>query len=267
MRKVEQIMGMPITVDIPECSDEEVFKKTFAHFKEIDKRFSPYKKSSELSKYQRGEVAENKLSAEFKKVMSACKEASKITDGYFTAYYSGKYDPTGYVKGWAIAEAGKLINKNGYKTYCIGAGGDILASSNSDKIWNIGIQDPFDKSKILTRVKPLRLDLPSEAARISQSRERYKLSISSGAVATSGNYERGNHIINPMSGELADDFLSVSVMGPEIVQADILATAVFAAGVSGLAMVEEIENYEVLAIDKKGDFYMTTGAEKLLKFV
>jgi thiamine biosynthesis lipoprotein len=244
MRKAEQIMGMPITVDIPECSDEEVFKKTFAHFKEIDKRFSPYKKSSELSKYQRGEVAENKLSAEFKKVIKACKEASNLTDGYFTAYYAGKYDPTGYVKGWAIAEAGKLINKKGYKTYCIGAGGDILARSDSKKKWNIGIQNPQDKSKILS-----------------------KLSISNGAVTTSGNYERGEHIINPMTGEPADEFLSVTVAGPEIIKADVFATAVFAAGLSGLTMVEEIENYEVLAIDKKGDFYVTTGAEKLLKFV
>jgi thiamine biosynthesis lipoprotein ApbE len=47
----------------------------------------------------------------------------------------------------------------------------------------------------------------------------------------------------------------------------VFATAVFAAGLSGLTMVAEIENYEVLAIDKKGDFYVTTGAEKLLKFV
>jgi thiamine biosynthesis lipoprotein len=271
MRQAEQIMGMPITIDIPVHSSEDVFKKVFARFNEIDKRFSPYKKDSELCKYQRGEILENELSVEFKKVMQSCKDASKMTGGNFTAYYAGKYDPSGYVKGWAIAEAGKLIEKNGYKTYCISAGGDILARSNSEKIWNIGIQDPRDKTKILISVKDSLLDLSGEAAKISSSRKRYTLSnkpiilsIKNGAVATSGNYERGNHIINPMTGEYADEFLSVTVVGPEIIKADVFATAVFAAGVFGLTMIEDNKNYNALAIDKNNDFYMTSNMEKLL---
>jgi thiamine biosynthesis lipoprotein len=236
-------MGMPITVDIPECGDSAVFEKVFERFKQIDTRFSSYKNNSELSKYQRGEITENNLSTEFKKVMNACKEASRSTDGYFTAYYSGKYDPSGYVKGWAIAEAGKLIEKNGFKTYCIGAGGDILARSDSAKIWDIGIQDPKNKREILG-----------------------KLSISNGAVATSGNYERGDHIINPKTGERANELLSVSVAGRDIIMADILATATFAEGLTGLIMVEESENYEALAIDKNSDFYMTSYMEGLIRF-
>lgn len=222
MRKVEFIMGMPITVDIPGCGSEEVFEAVFDKFREIDERFSPYKKDSELSKYQSGQIKEKDLSGEFKRVIKVCREAEKLTDGYFSANYSGVFEPSGYVKGWAIDEAGKLIEVRGFKTYCIGAGGDILAHSGGDKIWNIGIQDPRDKQKILN-----------------------KLSISSGAVATSGNYERGTHIINPRTHKPAGKFLSVTVTGPDIVMADILATAIFAAEDS--EFIKTPKGYSVIA--------------------
>jgi thiamine biosynthesis lipoprotein len=223
MRKVDFIMGMPISVDIPMCDDSKVFESVFNRFKDIDQRFSAYKSGSELSKYQRAELEVKELSPEFREVINACKAVEKLTDGYFSAYFSGNYDPTGYVKGWSIAEAGRVVEKKGYKTYCIGAGGDILARSDSDKIWNIGIQDPKDKTKILN-----------------------KLSIKSGAVATSGNYERGSHIINPKTGKPAGKFLSVSVIGPDIITADILATAIFAAG--SLDLIQKHKDYKVSAV-------------------
>jgi thiamine biosynthesis lipoprotein len=216
-------MGMPITLDIPYCEDTSVFQGAIARFREIDQRFSAYKVDSELSKYRRGDLSATELSAEFKKIMSLCKYAENETNGYFSAYFSGKYDPTGYVKGWAIAEAGKIIEKAGYKTYCIGAGGDILARSNSDKVWNIGIQDPKDKQKIVN-----------------------KLSIKNGAIATSGNYERGNHIINPKTGRAASVYLSVTVTGPDIIKADILATVCFAAGDTGI--VKKHKGYSAFVI-------------------
>jgi thiamine biosynthesis lipoprotein len=280
MRQVAHIMGMPITVDIPchnfrtapdlakqssarsgafgalrrqrlqgslnvlqyvslhasslpstaskceTCGSPEhiqVFEKVFNRFRQIDELFSPYKKDSELCRYQRGEIKKEDLSTEFKKIMQACDEAEKETDGYFSAYFSGKYDPSGYVKGWSIAETGKIIEQNGFKTYSINAGGDILAKSDSEKVWNIGIQDPRDEQKTLN-----------------------KLSIKNGAAATSGNYERGKHIVNPKIGKPADKFLSVTVTGPDIIKADILATAIFAA--EDLGVIKIPQGYQVFIV-------------------
>jgi thiamine biosynthesis lipoprotein len=223
MRQVAHIMGMPITVDIPDSDNEKVFEAVFQRFKDIDEKFSPYKKDSELSKYQRSEIAEKDLSAEFKEVIKACKEAEEFTNGYFSAHFSGKYNPTGYVKGWSIAEAGKVIEKQGFKTYCIGAGGDILASSDSDKVWHIGIQNPKNKQEIIN-----------------------KLSIKNGAVATSGSYERGSHIINPKTGKPANKLLSATVTGPDIITADILATAIFAAG--SLVPLNNYKSYKAFTV-------------------
>jgi thiamine biosynthesis lipoprotein len=225
MRQVAQIMGMPITVDIPDCSVSGVFYSVFKRLREIDERYSTYKTGSELSRFQRGELEERDLSAEFKKIIKRCQKFEKLTDGYFSAYFSGKFDPTGYVKGWAVAEAGNVIEKAGYKTYCIGAGGDILARSNTDKTWSIGIRDPKDKFKIIDNVAAKNV-----------------------AVATSGSYERGQHIINPKTGKFSSKLLSVSVIGQDIITADVLATAVFAKGSYEKTGLKYFSGYKVLVI-------------------
>jgi thiamine biosynthesis lipoprotein len=227
MRQVQQIMGMPISIDVPGCDTAQTFNWAFARFRQIDKKFSTYKYDSEVSRYRHGEIMEEDLSKELKMIIRACHRAEEHTDGYFSAWYNGTFDPSGYVKGWSIAEAAKIIEQTGYKTYCIGAGGDILASSKSNKIWNIGIQNPSDSTKALNT-----------------------LSISSGAVATSGNYVRGDHIFNPKTKQPAHELLSVTVTGPNIIMADILATALFAAGVSDSAIIKKHKQYQAMVLTK-----------------
>jgi len=234
MRQVQQIMGMPIGIDIPDYDGAQAFDWAFARLRQIDKKFSTYKHDSEVSRYIKGEVSEAELSPELKNIIRACRAAEKKTDGYFSAWAAGAFDPSGYVKGWAIAEAGKIIENAGHKTYCIGAGGDILARSDSDKVWNIGIQDPTDK-KYLTSQVFLKND----------------------TIATSGGYERGSHITNPKTKRPADELLSVSVIGPEIIWADILATAIFAAGSAEL--IKGHPSYEVFTINKAGLAYTSSG--------
>lgn len=221
-------MGLINSLDIPGCDDRAVFDKAFARLRKIDKRFSPFKKSSELSRYSRGELTEARLSREMKTVIKACKDWEKRTDGYFSAWFGGEFNPTGYVKGWAIAEAGKVVEKQGYKNYCLGSGGDILAKSDSAKVWIIGIQDPKNPSKILN-----------------------KLSIKNGAVATSGTYERGEHIINPKTDQPARELLSITVAGPDIITADVLATAAFAMGKAGPDFVNKQRGYRALSIARE----------------
>jgi thiamine biosynthesis lipoprotein len=229
MRRVEQIMGMPISVDIPGCQDEAAFDIVFERFKQIDQKFSTYKPDSEVSRYIRGEIAATSLSDELIKIIDECKAAEAKTNGYFSAWAAGGFDPSGYVKGWAISQAGQAVEAQGFRTYCIGAGGDILGRSNSDKAWNIGIQDPLEPSKILN-----------------------SLSISNGAVTTSGDYARGAHIINPKTHQPANEFLSVSIVGPDIIWADVLATAVFAMGRKARAFMRTQADYQAIIVSRSG---------------
>jgi FAD:protein FMN transferase len=220
-------MGMPITIDIPNCRDKAVFEAVFTRFHGIDNRYSTYKKDSEVTKFKNGQLKPSGLSTEFKKIVKECYKAEQETDGYFSAWAAGAFDPSGYVKGWAIAEAGKLIKRRGCGTYCVSVGGDILVRSDSDKVWQIGIQDPRGKNKILN-----------------------KLSISNGAVATSGNYERGSHIFNPKTKKPADELLSVTVTGPDIIKADILATACFAMGNTAAEFMKSQRYYQALIMPR-----------------
>lgn len=236
MRLVEHIMGMPITIDIPKVVDEAQFNSSFKRLRWIDDRFSTYKAGSEVSRFAARKLSEKELSDELKKVIKDCRKAQTMTAGYFSAWATGQFDPSGYVKGWAIAQAGQAIEAQGFKTYCVSAGGDIQARSDSEKIWNIGIQDPTDLTKILN-----------------------KLSILNGAVATSGIYERGAHIINPKTKKPANELLSVTVTGPDIIWADVLATAVFAMGADGLEFMDKQPDYKALIIDKTGRQLETSG--------
>lgn len=225
MRRTTHTMGMIISLDIPASNSPSDFEKVFAELDRIDEKFSTYKPASEVSRYSRGELEENELSKELKEVIKACKDWDKKTSGHFSAWYGGSFDPSGYVKGWAIKRAGDIIKKLGYKTFCIGAGGDILANSDGERKWNIGIQDPKNRKKILD-----------------------VLSISNGAVATSGTYERGEHILNPKTGQPANELLGITVTGPDIITADILATAAFVVGKSrGIKLVKKFPGYSATA--------------------
>jgi thiamine biosynthesis lipoprotein len=235
------IMGTGVSIDIPDA-EEKIFNKVFKRLIQIDERFSTYKPESEVSKYIRGEITEGQISHELKQVIKACKTAEKATDGTFSAWAGHSFDPSGYVKGWSIAEGAKIIKKAGYKTFCIGIGGDILAASNSERIWRIGIQDPAHKNQILTT-----------------------LSVKNAAVATSGTYERGLHIINPKTHEPSSSILSITVVGADIIDADVLATSAFVQGEFGLNFIGgKALGYEAIMVGKNGEVSITSGMGEYL---
>lgn len=220
-------MGMPITIDIPNCDNIEIFNEVYAEFERIDNSYSNYKPNSEVSMFTRGGITRTKLSRELKAIINACSQAEKATSGYFSAWAGGSFDANGYIKGWAISRAGELIEKLGYKTYCIGAGGDILARGN--KTWKIAIQDPFEKQKIVKIVN-----------------------LKNQSIATSGNYEKGFHIVNPKTKKTVNYWASTSVVGPDIIKADILATACFAMGKKARRFMEGVAGYSLVTVSKAG---------------
>ncbi len=235
-------MGTAVVIDIPGLKDDKIIELAFQQLRQIDERFSPYKKTSELYRFNQGLIAAGRVSSDMKAVMKACLDAEIHTNGYFSAKYSGIFDPSGYVKGWAVDRVRRSILDQGLNTFCISAGGDIVASSNGEKTWRIGILNPLKKTEAIGNISTTSLSL-----------------------ATSGNYERGNHIVNPVTGSAPGDFVSVSIAGPDIIEADVLATAVFAMGKNGLDFIDKQEGYEVLAIDSRGRFYSSAEMETMLE--
>ena len=81
------------------------------------------------------------------------------------------------MKGWAIEEASLVLDAAGATDYAINAGGDIVT-----------------RGAARTRAGPGGSGIrhPTRADRIAAV-----LEVRDGAVATSGGYERGDHIVDP----------------------------------------------------------------------
>lgn len=245
MKYTKLIMGMPITVEIQDSEVQaEAFDKIFAYFKKVDEKFSTYKKDSEISKINRGELNLKNASPDMQKIFQLAEETKKLTNAYFDIKrQDGQYDPSGLVKGWAIYEAAGLLENSGYKKFFVEAGGDIQTCTkqiDDKKKWSVGIRNPFNREEIVKVVY-----LENEG------------------MATSGTYIRGQHIYNPHKpGEKLTDIISLTVIGPNIYEADRFATAAFAMGKEGINFIEKLEGFEGYSIDSKGIGTMTSGLGK-----
>jgi thiamine biosynthesis lipoprotein len=79
------------------------------------------------------------------------------------------------------------------------------------------------------------------------------------AVATSGSYERGAHLIDPATGLASGRAASATVTGPRLAMADALATAVAVGGDEALAVVGGVEGYAAYLIRPDGSETGTGG--------
>jgi len=247
MKQTKALMGMPITIEIVDPLPEAIISKVFSHFEEIDRRFSPYKDTSEPNLVNREKLLPAQYSKELKLIFDLAEKTKVETEGYFDIHTSsGKIDTAGIVKGWAILEAAKLIEKAGGKNFYVEAGGDIqVKGKNSEgKVWKVGIKNPF---------------VPGEIVKVVHLPE-------SEGIATSGTYLRGQHIYNPFKrGFPIEDIVSLTVIGKNVLEADRFATAAFAMGKSGILFIEKIAGIEGYMIDKNGIGTETSGFRQYSK--
>jgi FAD:protein FMN transferase len=233
-------MGMPITIEIVDPGvDVTVFDRAFDTFAYVDATFSPFKDTSEVSRLNSGELTPRHMSADMREVLALAEQTRQETDGYFDVYYAdGRLDPCGIVKGWSIQRVADQLHAEGWANFYVDAGGDIaLTGHNADgESWRVGIRSPFEPDQI---VKVLEL--------------------TDCGVATSGLYNRGAHIINPHNADAAlDQVASVTVIGPNVYEADRFATAAFAMGGSGIYFLESLPGFEGYQIDPHGQALLTT---------
>jgi len=236
-------MGMPITLEANDRSvTDNLFDEVFVYFAYVDEKFSSYKDNSEISRINRGELSLEESSADMKTIFELAERTQLETNGYFNIEHGGVYDPSGVVKGWAIFNAAKILRQSGVKDFYVEAGGDIQMSGKNDQgqKWRVGIRNPFNMDEIVK-----------------------VLSVTDCGVATSGTYIRGQHIYNPLdSDQLITDILSLTVIGPDIYEADRFATAAFAMGKNGINFIESLEDFEGYMVDKDKLATFTTGFEK-----
>jgi thiamine biosynthesis lipoprotein len=240
-------MGTVIGIDVRDRDVRDpVIDEAFGRFRAIDERFSTFRTDSEVSRYGRGEVRGDDLSDELREVLGLCEVVRVRSDGVFDIRRhraDGVVDPSGLVKGWAVEEAVAILHRAGARNFAVNAGGDIVARGEPvpGRAWRVGLQHPEIREAIAA-----------------------VLDVRDLAVATSGAYERGDHVINPRTGAPPTDLLSATVAGPSLTFADAYATAAFAMGIDGIRWVAGLPGYEGCVITTDRRFIWTDGFEELL---
>ncbi|MCF6297409.1 MAG: FAD:protein FMN transferase [Flavobacteriaceae bacterium] len=146
-------------------------------------------------------------------------------------------------KGYAADKAKKLLIAKGVISGIINASGDMNTwgkQVNGD-YWKVAITNPLNKKNAFGL-----------------------LPIKSGAVVTSGNYEkyinfdgkRYSHIIDPRTGYPSSGIISVTVFAPKAELADALATSIFIMGIEvGINRINQIPKVDCIIIDEQGNIH------------
>lgn len=212
----------------------------------VDDVFSTYKPESPVSRLRRGEIELDEAPPEVADVLELCRRVRDASDGWFDPWrMPGGVDPTGLVKGWAAERALDEFRKIGLPGAMVNAGGDVTAFGRPapGEPWRIGIRHPLAAERLLLMVE---LDGP-------------------GAVATSGTYERGEHLIDPNTGRPANGLLSATVVGIDLAYADALATALFVSGGKLLERIGRLTGYHGFTVSGDGVVRATRGLPVGLK--
>lgn len=235
-------MGLPVSVlargsGADSAAAADAVEALFDELRAVDAEFSPYRPGSAISRIIRGELQVGDASDEVRAVAARCERARAVTGGRFDATRpDGCWDPSGLVKGWAVERAVRHLVEAGPGTpgpavdWCVNAGGDVMVVTPSGIPFTVGIQDPRDAGAVSATV-----------------------TCAGGAVATSGTAARGAHLYDPRSGAaVVGGWLSVTVVGPSLEWADVLATAAFVAADGWAEVVSAVPGYEALGIDGSG---------------
>jgi len=242
LRRSELVMGTMIAVHLADPLPPDVLARladdVFAWMREVDERFSTYKADSEVNRLGDGRLRLDDASVYLREVHDACATLWRDTDGYFDIHATGRLDPSGYVKGWAAEVASARLVAAGSTNHLVNAGGDVRVRGNPapGRPWHVPLRHPWHPDGAYLVVAGTDL-----------------------AVATSGTYERGFHVLNPRTGEPARDLRSVTVVGPDLGVADAYATAAVAMGRQGLRWLAGLTRYGCAVVTEDGEGFCSPG--------
>ncbi len=156
-------------------------------------------------------------------------------------------DLGGIAKGHALDLAAAALGGAGFPDHLVNGGGDLrVGGARPDRKWKMGIRAP----------------------RKGGIYKAGTLKANEFSLVTSGDYERFrmvdgvrySHILDPRTGEPARGAVGVTVLGPEGMIADALATGLFVLGPQeGLKVLAHFPGYEALWLDEAEDARASPG--------
>ncbi|KRF26911.1 hypothetical protein ASG95_13905 [Phycicoccus sp. Soil803] len=216
-------MGLPVSVhvrgDVDRPEVGTAVDQLWGVLHRADAVFSTWRPDSELMRLRRGDLSAAQVHPWLAEVEQLCVDAERRTGGLFSASFDGAHhDPTGLVKGWAVERAALHLRHVPGISWCVNAGGDLLAGAGRQaaaSTWTIGVEDPRVPGSVAATI-PLRV----------------------GGLATSGAAARGAHVVDPRIGTPIGRDGSATVWGPTLLWADVWATALFVDPAEGAVTLE-----------------------------
>lgn len=239
----EPVMGTVVSFNVVSTEPVDVIaaaiRAACTQLHRADAVFSTWNPQSAVSRLRRGEAAAADLPAEVEDVLSLCEAARAATSGWFDPWAApGGVDPTGLVKGWAVEQALATLREAGVTAALVNGGGDIAVRGEPPGQpggWRIGIRHPWRADGLAAIIADV-----------------------TAAVATSGRYERGQHLYSP-AGRPAAAVASATVTGPSLAMADAFATALAVGGDEVLGIIDGLDGYEAYLIRADGSETDTGG--------
>jgi FAD:protein FMN transferase len=244
IRHAELVMGTAVSFAVVSNGPDEVvaaaIRSACAVLHRADAVFSTWNPQSPVSRLRRGETQLREMPADVTEVLQQCAAARRATGGWFDPWSApGGVDPTGLVKGWAVEQALGVLQDAGIGAAMVNGGGDIAVCGEPPDAagpgWRIGVRHPWRPDGLAAIVTGV-----------------------TAAIATSGRYERGQHLYSPLGKRMAA-VASATVTGPSLAMADAIATALAAGGDDVLALVADLDGYEGYLIRDDGSEADTGG--------
>ncbi|SCE66298.1 FAD:protein FMN transferase [Micromonospora mirobrigensis] len=208
----------------------DALRDAVAELRAVDLTYGPSRPESLVSRLRRGEISPESYPP-LADLVDRCAAMRAATDGWFDAWaVPGGFDPGGLLGGWAVERAAARLRAAGVHDYAVLTGADLVVRGHAAHggPWRVAVHHPTDG-----RRPPLVLEMTA------------------GAVGTSGVSGRHGHVVDPHTGEPADQLAAATVVGPDLAVADAYATALYAAGRAGLSWFRAGSDYRALLADRR----------------
>ncbi len=218
--------------------------------RQLERRFSEWQEGSEIARIN--QQAANRaipLAADMRQLLSGALNVSRATDGAFDITWPSpattwqhvqiveegirflhpktKLGIAGVAKGWIIDSLFHDLQTKGYQNIVVNIGGDLRTSG---KRQSIRVASPYDMQETVCHI-----------------------TVQNRSMATSGNYIRKGHILDPRSGKAPAFDGSVTALTQDAAMADAMATALFVMGPdAGMIFAAKTEGLDVLYANREG---------------
>jgi len=229
-------------------------EKAFGDARRIENTVSEWRPESQTTRLnQNAGKALVPIGHDLMTILEKAQEISEMTDGAFDITFPSKNKTVSYrdvvmlpelglaylrpgvtigvssiAKGYIVDHMSAILKKGGVRKFLVNAG-DLYASGR----WKVGLRDP---------------------GRPGSSDSLCELTVQDRAVSTSGDTERGPHIIDPKTHQPAPDRGSVTVIAKTSTMASPMATGFFVLGKEKAEKIlAEKHNFSAVFIENGGE--------------